>query len=73
MQKELDAAIKYSAGAVRRGFKVDEIWSIYNDLQNPFGPVKLTSGDGNVINEFPAVCCAPIQFSFYNFSAPGSD
>lgn len=76
LQKELNAAIKYSAAAVRRAFKVDEIWSIYDDLQSPFGPVKLTSGDGgdgDVSIEFPAVCGASIQFSFYKFPTTGSD
>ncbi len=73
LQKELNAGIEYSARAVRRKFKVDEIWDIYNDLQNPFGPVKLTRGDGVVSIEFPAVCGASIQFTFYKFPAPGSD
>ena len=73
LQKELDEAIKYSASAVRREFMVDEIWSIYGDLQDPFGPIKLTSGDSSVSIEFPAVCGASIQFTFYYAFGSGLD
>ena len=65
LQIQLKAMLKQIASQLRKQFQVEELWNLYEDIRNPFSPIKLIEKEGNPVVEFPSVCGESIRVTFY--------